>query len=583
MYSDKGLGKLANENWHFDKYRDPHEFPVLNFSSDGEIDGSELGNESSSAHLSGKLPKVSDDEFKKLFHLRNERKRSGFSNNSNALNNIPALVFNEQSNLLDLKEDTKLEAPRHIETKENKLLSASTPKFNTVVTEDKEINGISSADKNLANLLSSTNSKEKVDASQFSKLLEKLEEQAVRINELQTQLTKTEIQKKNSEMEIVKLQNDYATLNNSNTLYEEEINILKRNRSLLEMNFNEVQAKKMDLEHQILTHCESSEKWKRELAKEKMLLHKERELNNSLISDHEKTISELKKEKASLSNSLELVKAQNENWEFKLEESANRLNDLNNSLASVTRDKDSIISDLKKQVIAEAGKHEEYEELKTHFNAVSSNFEAVSLDYKALKDKHNNLKTEKESLQSTYNDLKRKQEESSIESIKLKTELLTKLEIAREEMKNMTEKKRELENVINELEKEVGDRQKKYEDLKLKLLGTDPITRDRFGGFYQLLEMDKIDGLSLIELQNILKNILKSLNIKFSDLKQDIMFIRDEIFAFFTEIHSILHCSELNNKIILDKSIKLDLSDRERFKKCLDILLKDIKKLKGLE
>lgn len=579
MYNGKGLAKLPDENWHFDKYRDPHEFPALSFPSDDEFDQSEIGNGSSSAHLSGKVPKISDDEFRKLFHLRNQRKRSGLSN-TNPLNNVPPLVFKEKSNLLDLKDESKFKETENIESRENKLLSASTPKFNTFVSGDKEINENSGADKNLAELLSSTNLNGGNDGSQFSKLLEKIEQQALKINELETELNKTSIQKNNFEMEVERLEHDFSNLQKSASMKENEISYLKDSNLNLQKTFSELQSKNLELERELLLNTENSEKWKIELTKERMMLRKERELNTSLISDHEEKIAELNKEKSSISSALRITQAENNdlktNLEFKQQEFATLKLKFDTALSESTAKLLQLEEDSKRE-------HEKYEKSLDKFNEISSKHEALVLDHKDLEEKYNKLKTEKLGLEDNYSALSKKQEQVSVDVIKLKAELSTKLQITKEELEKVSKEKHQLENVRNELEKEVNDYKKRYDDLKSEILGTDPITQDRFGGFYQLLEMDKVDKLTLTELQNIVKNILKSLNIKFSDLKDNVLFIRDDIFKFFAEIHSILHSYESNKMIVVDKSIKPDLSDKERLKVCMEVLVRDIKKLKGLE
>lgn len=573
MYNGKGLAKLPEENWHFDKYKDPHEFPALSFPSDDEFDQSEIGNQSSSAHLSGKIPKISDDEFRKLFHLRNQRKRSGLSN-SNAFNDVPPLVFKEKSDLLNLKNDPKI-----TESKESKLLSASTPKFNTIVSEDKEMNHGIKADKNLAALLSSTNINDGNDGSQFNKLLEKIEMQALVINELKNELNKTKIQKENFEMEIIKLEHDLSNLQKTVTMKENEISYLKNSNVHLQKNFSELKSKNLELEHELLVNSENSEKWKVELTKERMMLRKERELNTSLISDHEEKIAELNREKSNLSSTLKSVQTENQDLKVTLESKQQEVSTWKLKYESTLSESTTKLNAEKELVKAE---HEKYENCLSKLNDIRNENEALVLEITELKDKYAKLEVEKTSLDRKYSDLNKEHDLMSVDLIRLKAELSTKLRITKEELDKVSDEKVQVERIKNELESTVESIEKKYNDLKTQYLGTDPITQDRFGGFYQLLEMDKVDKLTLTELQNIVKNILKSLNIKFSDLKQNIIFIRDDIFNFFAEIHGILHSYESNQMIVVDKSIKPDLSDKERLKVCMEVLVRDIKKLKGL-
>ncbi|ONH77825.1 hypothetical protein BOH78_0139 [Pichia kudriavzevii] len=109
------------------------------------------------------------------------------------------------------------------------------------------------------------------------------------------------------------------------------------------------------------------------------------------------------------------------------------------------------------------------------------------------------------------------------------------------------------------------------------------LSNDYFGSKYSLLEMDKIDSLSLFESQNLLKNIVHVLNVNFTGLKSSILFIRDEVFPFFNKIHNLLHSRKSGNLLVVNNSANLTLSDRENLKQCMHLLIEDVESLKQSE
>lgn len=134
MYT--GNNRRHEENWHYDKYKDPHEFPILDVSSDEERSEYDSHTAESSANLSKKLPQISDEKFKQILELRKQSKKRGRNLMlSNKINDLPQPAVSDK---LPIHEDGKANEPalRNATTDEN-LLSASTPKVNNTVTSTK--------------------------------------------------------------------------------------------------------------------------------------------------------------------------------------------------------------------------------------------------------------------------------------------------------------------------------------------------------------------------------------------------------------------------------------------------------------
>jgi chromosome segregation ATPase len=601
-----GNAKISVENWHYDKYKDPYEFPILDMSSengstDQQIDSNEASSNSSSVNLSKKIPQISDEKFKEILQRRKHvQKKNFFGNVFNKLNDVPQLAFKDKSDLLNLKTDTNsnnyINIHRVEESKENRggiLLNSSTPKLNTIISTDDK-NASIKVEKNLSPFLSKesgitekekSEGNKKIDNYQFSKLIETLQNQTLEINELQGKLNKKDIQIENFENEIIKLQHDLSVFATENESLKLQVHSSDNENLKLNQLIAELKCSNEKLENKSTNDIEKSAKIKNDYKKEKLLLIKERDMNKSLILNYDNKIQSLNDENVQLLKSVETEKREVDYWKKKADLYEKESTDLKDKNEFNESEKSQLVETLKNVEKSNSDLKTKYENSQDHFNSLAHKYDNLVIDKKQLERNNENLDGKNQELRKKFDELVIKENQWSIDYIKLKAELATELKITQDELNSIKEDKHKLVNENQSLKAEVSKIDNEFSNMKNKIFGNDnnSITEEIFGDRYKSLEMNLIDELTLIEMQNILKNILSSFNIKFSELKQHIIFIRDDIFVFFSEIHSILHCTEQGNKIIVDKSIKLDTSDKEKLKQCMNILLNDVKKLKGFE
>lgn len=454
-----------NENWHYDKYKDPHEFPNLDFANDADSNTTV-----SSINISKKLPKISDEKFKRILEIRKN------SNNRK-------------------KPISSVQPPTVTDTPESDLLSASTPKLTNTVDIDES--KVSTSKKNISPLLlqsdhddddiNSNNNHQEIEklqskTNELDKLLELLKEQAIQINQLESDLTKKDILIKNYENNTIILENQTEKLNNKLSNNESEI---------LELN-----SKIGILENSNLKNNDLINKLEYELKKEKSLIKKELDLHKKTLIDYDSN----------------------------------------------------------------------YERLKIENNKFKSEIETKKTEIDSLKDQNNLL---------------------SNDTLKLKTQVDTLIQI-RDESLNISKRENDALKLENQkLILESKSLVNSYEEKLKNIIGYElkEITYDTFKdkGRYDYLEMNKIDLISLTECRNILKNIVNFLDIKYSDIRPFIAFIRDDVFKFFNDIHSILHCKESGKSFYIDSTIRLHLVDYVKVKACMDLLIHDVKKLKGVQ
>lgn len=569
-----GNSRRPVENWHYDKYRDPHEFPILDLSSD---DGSQDAiNSTSSGTLSNKLPQISDEKYRQILHRKNEiKKKNTLSNISNKMNDVPTLAFKEKSNLLSLKGDDKNNNNnnQHMEeTKENVtapgiLLTSSTPKVNTFLSKSNDSIKI---DKKLSPFL---NDAHENNGSNISELIKALQAETLKKSELETNLYKKDIQIKNFETEVVKLTHDNSTMLNKNNELNSKINLLNDENKELNLKASEFS-----------TDSENFKKLHDEFERAKLLLSKERDMNKSLILNYDNQIKNITNENLEILKSVEFEKNQVNYWKQNCQRYEGELMRVKDELKTIESKNEKLTNDLEESETKIKNLNTTIKTTENHYQSLTNKYDELVVRDKDIKTKYDEIIIENDSYKLKIKDLENKENEWSLDYIKLKTEYETNSKIQSDELNN---KSTENDN-LNKLNKSLTlDNNKLLEEInKIKGVssGSVPISKDSFkNNKYELLEMNLLDELSIIELQNIIKNILSSFDIKFTDLKNHIIFIRDFIFVFFDEIHSILHCSNNGNMVVIDKSIKLDRSDTDKFKLCMKILLEDVKTLKGIK
>lgn len=580
MYA--GNNRRHEENWHYDRYKDPHEFPILDVSSDEERSEYDSHTADSSANLSKKLPQISDEKFKQILELRKQSKKRGKNLTlSNKINDLPQPSLNDNS---PVHEDGKAGKPaaRNSTTDEN-LLSASTPKVNNTVTFNEEPSSTKTtkSNKNISHLLlqqdseAASSNDRSPTYSGMEKLIETLQEQMQQINDLEVQLNKSKIQVVNLGSKIVVLENENSKLARKAEQWEAENKEVRNYQKSLLQEISYCQEEMAESENKYKYSFNKSSKLDSDLKKEKLLLKKERDMHKKIIKNYDSKLESLHDEKIQALNLLEQEKNETVFWKKKSNMFEDECKRLEKSGKQLEEEKENTTRSLKtkiKELTSEC-------ELLRGKNAELATYED---DYIKLNQKHKHLTKSKDDLQSKVDSLSEKNTQLSTSNVTLKAELTTKLEIVQNELVKVKEENYEL-NISNQsLKSEIHILNEKHEDFTRKMLGASPITDEQFGARYKSLEMEQVDQLTLMELQNIVKNILSSLNIKYSGLKGQIVFIRDHIFVFFNNMHSILHSEKRGNSVIIDRSIKLDTSDEAKMKACMDLLLQDIKQLKGI-
>ena len=580
MYT--GNNRRHEENWHYDKYKDPHEFPILDVSSDEERSEYDSHTAESSANLSKKLPQISDEKFKQILELRKQSKKRGRNLMlSNKINDLPQPAVSDK---LPIHEDGKANEPalRNATTDEN-LLSASTPRVNNTVTfnEESSSSKTNKSNKNISHLLlqqeneaASPNDKNSTESG-IEKLIETLVEQMQQINNLEVQLNKSKIQVVNLGSKIVVLENENSKLAGKAEQWEAENKEARNYQQSLMQEIAYLQEEMAESENKYKYSFNKSAKLDSDLKKEKLLLKKERDMHKKIIQNYDSKFESLHGEKMQALDLVEEEKNETAFWKKKsgmFEDECKRLEKKGKQLEEEQENKIGGLETKIEQITSEC-------ELLRVENDKLARYEE---DYKSLNQEHEHLKKSKDNLQSKVDELSEKNTTLSTGNVTLKAELTTKLEIVQNELVKVKEENYEL-NISNQsLKSEIHILNEKHEDFTKKMLGASPITDEQFGARYKSLEMEQVDQLTLMELQNIVKNILSSLNIKYSGLKGHIVFIRDHIFVFFNEMHSILHSEKRGNSVIIDRSIKLDTSDEAKMKACMNLLIQDIKQLKGL-
>lgn len=596
----------SSENWHYDKYKDPLEFPTLDLSSDDEKEGMEARTDSnSSANLSAKLPAVSERRFNEIMAARKTSNRQKKLTNRRSvpskMDNVPPMAYEDTSDLaahgcdgvkLDSyssvaeKMGVQSNDPEKKETSPGVLLSSSTPKVNTIVSGDGDIKQSPRVDKNLSPFLTNQLENEtkeetaKKDVMQLTQLLQHLESQTLEINQLRDQLKKTKIKGKTQEADIWKLKNDNSSLLKKNHSLQSKLDMMNSTAIEQKKLLAALKGQNTKLEDQLSVKVESLARSKEQLMKERLLLSKECDVNKTIIENYTTKIEKVYDEKKEIQDQLERQRLETEQWKDKFYNLEKESDTCKRDFAIRDIDNGEKLKTLQtevKEITDECQKREdEYRELLNKYNIMSRERDNLEESYKTVKN-------DRDGIMSELDNVRKAETELSVEHLRIKTELTTKLEIVREELDRCNKQNSLLSTKTKTLESDIDRVNSEYSSMKITVLGANPITDEQFGSRYKLLEMDVVDKLTLRETQNIIKNILAALNTKFSTLKENIVFIRDDIFLFFTELHSILHCTHSGNHIILDRSIKLDLSEKEKLKKCMNILTADLKTLKGLE
>ena len=299
------------------------------------------------------------------------------------------------------------------------------------------------------------------------------------------------------------------------------------------------------------------------------------------------------------------------NKELEIDKKLIQINNLTNDVTRFKHDSEVLKIDklnLKEKIIALEKElisvRKENIDLSTNLNSQSSQlkkFEEMNKDLineythklsqsneenEKLKKFVENYEVESNKKTETISTLSDEIETLKIQNSKLVIESNTKESLLNEKLNTLQIERDNLRLENNKINNKFDELSNSFNNLQINTIGINSednnITIDNFGEKYITLELNKIDNLKLFEIQNILKNILITLNINFSSLKSNITFIRDYISVFFNKIHSILHAKNNGNAIIIDKSLKLNIFDQKSMIKCMDSLLKDIKSLKGL-
>lgn len=587
MYS--GHDGRSSENWHYDKYKDPHEFPILADSSDEE-DRSDNDSRTahSSANLSKKLPQISDEKFKQILELRKLSKGRGKSLTvSNKINDLPQPLHSDKP----IHEDERKERPSahgDVNTTEN-LLSASTPKVNNTTTFTEEASSPNNAklSKNISRLLlqqdeQKSSPEKNANNDGMDTLIQTLQEQMQRIKQLETKLNKSKIQIVNLESKIVILENENGKLfKKSEQLKSESIDMSNYQSSLME-EISYLRAEREESGNKIKQSSDRSVKLENELKKERILLNKERDMHKKIIQNYDSKLESLHNENLHTLNLLEQEQSEKSFWKKKLDMFEKECKILKEKEAHFETDKAEAVKQLGIKIEAVRSECSLLKERNQQLLRYENDYASSTEDLKKVRKNLEEISKIKDDLQFKLDNLAKQNTDLTTDNVTLKAELTTKLEILQNELVKVKEENYNLNIGNQSLKSEIHILNETQEDFKKKMLGGSPITDEQFGPRYKSLEMDQVDKLTLMELQNIVKNILSSLNIKYSSLKGHIVFIRDYVFVFFNEMHSILHSEKRGNSVIIDRSIKLDTSDESKMKACMDLLLKDVKKLKGI-
>lgn len=94
-----------------------------------------------------------------------------------------------------------------------------------------------------------------------------------------------------------------------------------------------------------------------------------------------------------------------------------------------------------------------------------------------------------------------------------------------------------------------------------------------FGVKYETLQMRLVDQLEKATAHNYIKNILAALEIPFTQLRSYMVFIRDDLLAFFREVHTAMHGDP-------HLSMELDCTDKGKMRQCMKLLIEEINSLK---
>lgn len=588
--------KKSNENWHYDKYKDPYEFPILNLSSDDENDENDDMNNTtsastSSAHLSKKLPKISDEKFKQILEARKESIRR-------ASNLTPSTVISQQLPNKESKSSipkafASTEIHEQNQTDEN-LLSSSTPKLNnntTTITNDKSLSPRITAKNSAKNLSPSPLLLHTVDDNEdddkrddrLAKLIDTIQAQTLQINNLEIQLNKKNILVSNHESKIELLEHENKTLSTKLNSLQKEVKDVKRYDTTLLDEIATLESDKSELQEKNNQIYETFSNLKTELKKEKILLKKEVDLHKQVLHNYDSKFESLNNERKELQKSLDDIKMEYSQLRKNYDKLQNDYDNLQDKCDQYEVDKKESIAKIKRETEGVVAECEELKFKNSNLLQLKDDNEALSKEHKKLKDDYSKLSVERQELRSRVDLLSSEKTQLTTNQVTLKAELTTKIEVLQSDLVKSKQKCSDLNTENQLLKSEIKSLNDLAEDFKNKTIGDMPVIDESvFKDRYKLLEMDDVDKKSLIELRNIIKNILGAFNIKFSDLKNYIVFIRDDIFVFFNDIHSILHSTKSGNSIIIDKSIKLDVSDKDKMRACMELLIKDAKQLKGI-
>lgn len=599
--------KKASENFLHEKYTAPYEFPDLLF--DGDIDdidaftnkgmngdsdadddddddsnarsndyynkyqmnnSNKLRNGSdslSSTNLSSKLPKISDSDFRRTLELAKNIKRKS-STKSN-----PIYPQVSQTNVLN----QKLEKPHKNDT----VLTSSTPK--NINVSSNENYSINNKPNNISSQLQSEERKNDFERDQegyMYRLVESMQQQALKIGKLEEQLKEKDkkiIDVKNAYDHLYqenntllaekdKLTNDFENLSVNNQKYSKESEDYQNQKKLLEERCDHLSNK----------YDSTTSQYKRQ----QEVLTKEKELYENVIRNYDIKFESLNTENSQLTELIDAEKKTALFWKQRYEKLENKSKSFEEKIQTAEAE----IERLNLKLAKESDLVEKYTQLEMVFNNKINDNEKLIKENEIVLLENTELKKSNESLKEDKTLLKNEISKIDNETLKSKTEFITKYEVLQAELSHIQNELNEINTKYNELLYEKKSVKKEHDDFKNKIIGDEAaITSIQFGKqLYSDLEMNKVDELSVIVMQNIIKNILKSLNVKFSDLKGHIVFIREYIFVFFDEIHSYLHGKTNGNSITIDKSVHLDITDQEKMKKCMEILLKDVKELKGI-
>jgi chromosome segregation ATPase len=567
------------DNWKYDRYKDPHEFPLMDLTSDDDEPLDQSVPVTNSSTQSKKIPMVSDEKFKEILELRKKTKQK-----ISQLNNISDSNRKEERDIPHLAPQ-RLEPTQEFE--ENKAtLSSSTPKVNNFVNPSSPNREVVSnlEQKNLTPFLTNDNG--------MVELLNTIKEQTLLIHELELKLTKKDIAITNFESEVVKLKHDNAVLGEEKESLRLKVVDVQNKDSVHNTTLTELRSENEKLKSILKSESQQIENLENSLEKTTLLLSKEQEISQSVISNYNSKLDKLKKDRNELIVEADKGNEERMFWVEKAKllekevksqvEKLQNIQDANAQLKLQLDDHESLESgnsDLKSKVKSLTN---ENESLKADFK---SKVEFLTKDNEALKADLNTASNRVSTLQSELSQMSTRFEALTTENFELRAELSAKTQLTGDEMNRINSQRRELEKANRELELTNLKLTEEMRTLKVTLIGNEEIaiTEVELGDRYRQLEMKEVDGLSLVEARNVIKNVLSTLNIKYSELKVDMVFTRDHIYVFFDEIHNLLHAKKVGNSIVINNTVKLNIFDQNKMIKCMDILIEDVKGLKGIQ